>query len=224
MELAKIILEYLKVLIWPCVLLFLFIYLREHLEELLSRIKSAKLPGGVSFELDSKIREVKDLSDIVQEKTLEKKKEHQNKPPLEYTKANLRLVELGLRPSPSGMDMNYYRDIAKGNPNLALAGLRMEIEVLIKNLASGFKIEFDEKRYGGARLLKLLLENHAILEGQYQLATKVLSLCNKAVHGDKVTEEQAASIVDSADALIDDYLAWLSWGFDGEWSHSSNNG
>ena len=132
MEIAKIVLEYIKVLIWPITLVFIFVYFREHVEGLFSRLKSAKLPGGVSFELDSQIKEVVDLSDKLQEKTLEKKKEHKDKPPIENTKANLRLSELGLRLSPSGMDMNYYRDIAKSNPNLALAGLRMEVEILIK--------------------------------------------------------------------------------------------
>ena len=222
MEIAKIVLEYLKVLIWPSVTVFLCFYFKEHVADIFSRLKSAKLPGGVSFELENNVKEVAKLADKVQEETIEKKKEHEGSKPIEYTKANLRLVQLGLRPSPSGMDMGYYREITKDNPNLALAGLRMEVEVLIKNLASGFKLEFDERRYSGGRLLKLLLDNHAILESQYQLAAKVLSLCNKAVHGEKITREQANSILDSVDVLIEDYLAWLSWGFDGNWEPEKN--
>ncbi|XOV77808.1 MAG: hypothetical protein ACFHVJ_12735 [Aestuariibacter sp.] len=222
MEIAKLILEYLKVLAWPSVTIFLSFYLKEHLEGIFSRLKSAKLPGGVSFELANNIKEVEKLADKVQKETIEKKKEHKNSQPIEYTKANLRLVELGLRPSPSGLDMNYYRDIVNGNPNLALAGLRMEVEVLIKNLATGFKLEFDERRLSGVRLLKMLLENHAILESQYQLAVKVLSLCNKAVHGEIITQDQANSILDSVDVLIEDYLAWLSWGFDGNWQSDNS--
>lgn len=216
MEIAKIILEYLRVLAWPLVTVFLCFYFKDHLEGIFSRLKSAKLPG-VSFELDNNIKEAAKLADKVQEETIDKKKEHKNSIPIEYTKANLRLVELGLSPSPSGMDMSYYREIVNNNPNLALAGLRMEIEILIKNLAFGFKLEFDERRYSGSRLLKLLLENDAILESQYQLATKVLSLCNRAIHGEPITKEQANSILDSADVLIEDYLAWLSWGFDSNW-------
>lgn len=216
MEITKIILEFIKVLIWPITLVFILVYFKEHVGGLFSRLKSAKLPGGVSFELDSEIKEVIDLSDKLQEKTLEKKEEHKDKPPIENTKANLRLAKLGLRLSPSGMDTNYYRDIAKSNPNLALAGLRMEVEILIKNLANGFKIKFDEKGYSGVRLVKLLLENHAILENQYQLLIRVLFLCDKAEHGENITESQAMSIIESADALIEDYLAWLSWGFDSE--------
>ncbi|WP_421849319.1 hypothetical protein [Marinomonas sp.] len=217
MDIAKLILEYLKVLIWPSVAVFLCIYFKSHVEGVFSRLKSAKLPGGISFELENSIKEAAKLAEKVQEETIEKKKEHKNSKPIEYTKANLRLVELGLRPSPSGMDVGYYREIVNDNPNLALAGLRMEVEVLIKNLASGFKLEFDERRYSGGRLLELLLDNHAILDSQYQLAVKVLSLCNKAVHGELITRDQANSILDSVDVLIEDYLAWLSWGFDGDW-------
>ncbi len=224
MEIAKIILEYLKVLAWPSVTIFLCFYLKDHIEGIFSRLKSAKLPGGVSFELENNIKEVTKLADKVQEETVEKKKEHKSSRPIEYTKANLRLVQLGLRPSPSGMDMSYYREIVNDNPNLALAGLRMEVEVLIKNLATGFKIEFDERRYSGNHLLRLLFENHAILENQYQLALKVLSLCNKAVHGESITREQANLILDSVDVLIEDYLAWLSWGFDGNWQPEGKNG
>ena len=140
------------------------------------KLKNAKLPGGVSFELENNIKEAAKLAEKVQEETIEKKKEHKNSKPIEYTKANLRLVELGLRPSPNGLDMGYYREIVKGNPNLALAGLRMAVEVLIKNLALGFKLEFDEHRYSGTSSLKAKY-NKALLSDKLPA---VLQICRRA--------------------------------------------
>ena len=223
MEIAKLVLEYIKVLIWPIILVFLCFYFRDQVAGIFERLKSAKLPGGVSLEMNDKILEVQELSSKVQESVSEKKEEHKDKPAIPLTEANSRLIELGFRPSPSGMDTDYYRDIANKDPNLSLAGLRIEVDILARNLAKGFNVDFDDKRDSGARLLRKLLDSRSITNNQYQLATKVLNLCNKAVHGVSVSHEQALSIIDSADVLIDDYLSWMGWGFDGNWE-SSNNG
>lgn len=213
MEIAKLVLEYIKVLIWPSVTLFLCIYLKDHLDGLFSRLKSAKLPGGVSFELENNIKETVKLAGQVHEETIEKNQKYKNVQSLEPEKVNNRLIELGLQPSPSSMNMQYYREMVVDNPNLALAGLRIEVEILIKNLATGFELKIDEKYISPSRILKLLLEKHAILESQYQLAMNVLSICNKALHGETVTKDQAFTILESADVLIEDYLAWLVWGY-----------
>lgn len=223
MEIAALVLEYIKVLIWPSILVFLSHYFKNQVAGIFERLKSAKLPGGVSLEMNDKIREVEELSNKVQESVSEKKEEHKDKPIIPLNEANSRLIELGLRPSPSGMDMDYYRDIANKDPNLSLAGLRIEVDILVKNLARGFNVGFDEKRDSGGRLLRKLLDSNAITSNQYQLATKVLTLCNKAVHGVPVSLEQALSIIDSADVLIDDYLSWMSWGFADNWKAPNND-
>lgn len=213
MEIAELILEYIKVIVWPGVILFVFLYFREQVAGIFERLKSAKLPGGVSFEMSDKVLEVKELSNRVQESVSEKKEEYKDRPAIPLNEANSRLIELGFRPSPSGMDMEYYRDIANKDPNLSLAGLRIEVDILVKNLVRGFGIEFDEKRDSAARLLRKLLDSGSITADQYQLATKVLNICNNAMHGVPVSQAQALSILDSADVLIDDYMAWMSWGF-----------
>ena len=192
--------------------------------DIFERLKTAKLPGGVILEINDKIQEVQDLSSKVKESVNEKKQEHKDKPSIPLTEANSRLIELGLNPSPSGMNMDYYREISNQNPNLSLAGLRMEIDILSKNLAKGFQLEFDEKRDVGRRLFSKLLETHSITNDQYELVIQVLNLCNKAVHGIAVSHEQALSIIDSADVLIDDYLSWMGWGFDDNWKNPTEKG
>ena len=103
MEIAKIVLEYIQALIWPAIVVFLAISFKNETASLLGRIKSAKLPGGVSFDLNEKIQEVKALSNEVQETVSPKQKENKGKPTIPITEANARLIQLGLQPSPSGM-------------------------------------------------------------------------------------------------------------------------
>jgi hypothetical protein len=221
MEIARLILEFVQALVWPAVVVFVALAFKKETQSLLNRLKSAKLPGGVSLDLNEQIREVKTLSDKVQETVSEKLQEHKGKPSIPLTEANARLIELGLRPSPSGMDMNYYRDIALKDPNLALAGLRIDVDILTKNLARGFNVEFQE-RDGTGRILRRLLEANAIDHSQFELVTRILSICNRAVHGTPVAYDQAQAVLDSAQTVIDEYIAWMSWGFKDGWEPQSN--
>ena len=217
MEIAKIILEYIQALIWPGIVVFLALSFRNETAALLGRIKSAKLPGGVSFDLNEKIQEVKVLSNEVQETVSAKQEEHKGKPTIPLTEANARLIQLGLQPSPSGMDMSYYLQFASQDPNLALAGLRIDIDILARNLAKGFKVQIDTTRSSTGQILRKLLDSEAITKSQYELAAKILNVCNQAVHGTPITYDQARSIIQSAGALVADYIAWMSWGFNDNW-------
>jgi len=50
LELAKIILEFIKVLIWPGVTIFVLIKFKPQIEKLFERLKKADFPGGLSLE------------------------------------------------------------------------------------------------------------------------------------------------------------------------------
>ena len=217
MEMAKIILQYIQALIWPGIVVFIAILFKNDISALLGRIKSAKLPGGVSFDLNEKIQEVKVLSNEVQETVSAKQEEHKGKPTIPLTEANARLIQLGLQPSPSGIDMSYYLQFAHQDPNLALAGLRIDIDILVRNLAKGFGLSIDSKRSSTRQILKMLLDTEAIYKSQYELAAKILNVCNQAVHGTPITYDQARSVIKSTEALVADYIDWMSWGFDDDW-------
>ncbi|MEO0457553.1 MAG: hypothetical protein AAF152_13380 [Cyanobacteria bacterium P01_A01_bin.114] len=133
MEIAKLVLEYLKVLAWPLVILSIVLIFRRQIESLIKRLEKADLPGGVSISLRAEILEAKKLSEQVIAEPPPPKAKGLKKLPL--TEANLRMLQLGLQPSPSGLNVNYYREIAETEPNLALAGLRLEVDVLARNLA-----------------------------------------------------------------------------------------
>ena len=67
-------------------------------------------------------------------------------------------------------------------------------------------------------LLRRLREHHAITSEQMDLARKILSICNKAIHGQTVTQEEALDVIDTAAVIAHDFLEWLSWGFDDNWT------
>jgi hypothetical protein len=217
MEIAKLILEYVKALAWPLALLVAVFSFRREIRALLSRLRKAALPGGVTLDFPEEVEAARSLSEEVR-KTPEPPK--RGAPLVPITEANARLLSLRLAPSPSGLDFNYYRKLAEQDPNLALAGLRMELEIMARNLAMGFKVPFNEKVSAG-RLLGRLFDVGAVTSQQYELGESVLRLCNAAVHGTGVTIEEATSVIDVADALREQYLNWLSWGFGGDWKQGA---
>jgi hypothetical protein len=214
MEVAKLILEYVKTLIWPTSTLLLAWIFKPEIREVLARIRKAALPGGVSLDFENQILETKELATRVE--TAQPPPNRPQSAALPLTEANSRMIALGLTPTPSGLDMNYYKAIALRDPTLALAGLRIEIEILTRNLAKGFKL--DQPGYESpTQLLRRLRVAAAITGDQFALGRKILSLANQAVHGRTVSQREAEEIIDAAEALVRDYLAWLSWGFGGDW-------
>ncbi len=218
MEIAKLVLEYMRVLVWPLVVITGILLFRSQLSAILWRLRKADLPMGVSLDFQQEIQEAKNLSQEVAQQVEPSNlpEEKKLRPSIPMTEANARMIALGLQPSPSGLDMTYYRNLATQDPNIALAGLRIELDVLAKNLARGFKIETTH-RDSGTRLLQKLRDFGAITMEQFQLAQKVFRLCNAAIHGQTVSREQADDVIDIANVLRDQYLRWLSWGFDDNW-------
>lgn len=221
MEIAKIVLEYIKALAWPTVAFVVAMVYKKQIVGVLARIRKAGLPGGVSLDFSEEVNEVQQLSSQVE--ALPPKHEGKGFPAIPLTDANARMLSLGLQPSPSGLDMDYYRALARQDPNIALAGLRIELDVLARNLARGFKIA-TTSRESGLRLLRRLLAEGAITASQFELAEKVTHLCNAAAHGTRVSRGQAEAVIDSAEILARQYLDWLSWGFPDGWKPAANAG
>ena len=214
MEIAKLLLEYLKVLAWPSVILTIVLIFRKQIESLIKRLEKADLPGGVSLSLRAEILEAKKLSEqVIAEPSPSQAKGVQSLP---LTEANLRMLKLGLQPSPSGLNVDYYRDIVGDDPNLALAGLRLEVDVLAKNLATGFGVDVTPEDSGGF-LVKKLYDAGAITLQQAKLIQKILHLANAGVHGTSISPREANQIINIAGVLVDQYVAWLSWGFNDGW-------
>lgn len=223
MEIFELIIKVLEIIVWPSVVIIIMLVFKNSLSGLFTRLTKANLPGDVTLSFAEGIKELEEVSERVK-----------NAPPKEGitkisvknltlatpderdSKFNSRLISLGLRPSPSGLDMEYYKNLTYLDPTLALAGLRIEIDLLARNLAKGFNISIN-KRETGASLIRKLYASGAITREQMDLTHKVLSLCNMAVHGEPVTRSNANNIIEIAEILSSDYKLWLSWGFDDNW-------
>lgn len=210
MNIAELILEYLKVLIWPSLILGIVLLFRKQINNRIRDLQKADLPGGVSFSFRAEIREAEKLSEQVSAEPSPQAKETKN---LLTTEANLRMIELGFQPSPSGLNVNYYRDLAVVDPNLALAGLRLEIDVIMKNLAKGFNIAITPQE-SSEQLVKKLLHFGALNKQQGDLISKILQLTNAGVRGSVVMRNEAEQIIDTARILVEQYISWLSWGLE----------
>ena len=214
MEWAKIVLEYLKVLIWPIVVILISWSFKEQICGVLNRLRKADLPGGVSIDFQEEIKQAKYISEKIEAGSPPQGKKYT--PMLPLTEANARMIKLNLRPSPSGLDFSYYRNIAIQDSTLALAGLRIEIDVILKNVAMGFKVEIKHQENLG-RLIRRLYDAAAITIEQTTLIQKILNICNTAIHNGPISKEQADAVIDLAEGLAQQYLAWLSWGFKDGW-------
>lgn len=215
-------------LAWPITVLVIILMFRPYIIELLRRIKKADFPGGVSVEtFPDEIKDAKALALQVQEEDNEKRKERESKPAaigeerrltasIPLTEVNARMINLGLAPSPSGLELASYRIVAERDPNLALAGLRMEVELMLRNLAKGWKVDA-VPRDSAAIVVRKLRDHGAITSRQADLLTTVLRLCNSAVHGVRVTETDVNEILNMTAVLRDQYVAWLGWGFPDGW-------
>lgn len=211
MEIAKLILEFTKVLAWPLVVICIMIYFRSEIVAIFPRLKEAKV-GGVSISFEAEIAQAKQLSKVVESSPATDQKAVGAESKVELSEANAKLIGLGMAPSPSGLDLDYYRDVAKRDPNLALAGIRIELEIAARNLAKGFSVRFDAKD-SVSWLFSRLQSAGAVGPDQAELTRRILNLCNRAVHGQPTSKSQANEVIAIAGVLINDYISWLSWGF-----------
>lgn len=214
MPVVLIVLEYIKVFIWPITTLIILFSFRRQIKNLFARIHKAEFPGGISIEtFPDVINDAKLISKEVAKEEKDKQKEKISKTPsIPLNEVNTRLLNLKLVPSPSGLDLNYYLEISKEDPTLALAGLRIELESMLKNLAAGFNVKIN-KADSASIIAKKLGNSGAITMKQYDLIKSILQLSNAAIHGVKVTRSQADDILEIAEVLRNQFIDWLSWGF-----------
>ena len=124
----------------------------------------------------------------------------------------MKMLQLGLTPSPSGLDLNYYKSISETDPRLAIVGLRSDLEIMLRNLVKGFSISIKEKD-STAKIVSLLYEDGAITSKQFEFMNTLFRIGNAAAHGIQISREQTIEILEIAEVLVKDYIAWLYWGF-----------
>lgn len=202
-------------MVWPSVVVLAIYFFKAEVKLLLKRLSSFKIGDNSVEFFQSELDNAQGLSADVRadpEVSEERRKRIAAAPKIPLTDANAQMLKHGLRPSPSGLELGYYRELADRDPALALAGLRIELEIIGQNLAKGFNIEIPQ-RATVTRVFRALADAHAVTIRQYNLVQSITRLANSAVHGAPITRDDANAVIDTADVLRDQYLAWLSWGF-----------
>lgn len=121
--------------------------------------KTIELPGGVKIE----------FSDLEQTQQ-------------DAEKAGLLTPSL---PNGNSSDKNYgFQSIAHEDPNLSLAGLRIEIERRLRELAKSRNIE--SPHYGISKLMSALAGKNVLTREEISVLQGLMPLLNKAAHGASV--------------------------------------
>src|SRR5664280_1597955 len=100
-----------------------------------------------------------------------------------------------------------YLSIAEQDPNLALAGLRIELEKRLRGIANAKGLDSGRLSFG--QLLRRLSETQAISEQERSVLADLSGLLNNAVHGAKVEPramEWAIEVGPQILAALDDRL------------------
>lgn len=138
--------------------------------------KSVTLPGGAKIDLrDSSLKVAID-----------------SRRSLEVTQPTIRTAGTNLE--------NTWQRLLSSDRNLALAGLRIEIERLLREM--GKRTGLSDDRIAMGSLVARLAESGTLSDSEQRLIQSVLSVCNRAVHGANVTPEAAALTADLGDTVV----------------------
>jgi hypothetical protein len=106
----------------------------------------------------------------------------------ELQKAREEADEAGLLAEPAH-EQPAYLSVFEDDPNLALAGLRIEIERCLRGIAEAKNIPVG--RASISRLLRILREHNALSQQDGAVLSDLLGLLNSAVHGAEVDPRAA---------------------------------
>ncbi|MBK9924070.1 MAG: hypothetical protein IPP66_02155 [Anaerolineales bacterium] len=143
-----------------------------------SLFRAIELPGGVKVEY----QELEKVTDSAKKAGLIK--------PSTIKSANRK----------KGTKKPVYEEIAFEDPNLALAGLRIEIEKRLIEIAKSHNI--NSHRTGVGTLSRILMENNILTGSEYSVLSDMVVMLNSAVHGAKVDDQAVKWALDSGNQIL----------------------
>lgn len=210
MDIAKLSLEFVKVIAWPVVVLVAVLVFRKELATLISRLRNMKLPGGTEFNFNEAVISIEKSS----RETSRALKPPSSRQPLAFRqRVNSFIQEKKLMVSQSGYDLAYYLDIAQSDPNLALAGIRMELERMFRNMLVLVGEDVDKKRLSAGQYLSLLRSREMIPASMYQFLAQTIEVGNAAVHVSDIEKDLSLRVINSLKVFVTFYLDWIQSNF-----------
>ncbi|WP_321488228.1 DUF4145 domain-containing protein [uncultured Hyphomonas sp.] len=199
-EIAKLVLEYIRVLVWPALILLLVCMFQNEFVSLLDRMVKWAGPG-FSAEFSERAQELEEDVESIPPSPLSTDIE------VPSSDINVRLTDAGFEELKGSFGFISYQDIAQINPSLALAGLRMDLEIMLHNLAK--KANIDVSNRSISFVLKELLSAEVISSRDFNLAKEINFLCNLAVHGQSVRRQDALHVAESGERFLQYLLELL---------------
>lgn len=195
-------------LAWPLTVLVLAFLFRDRLSALLGRIRSAKLPWGAELDFERQAREV-------EQKALELE-QNEGGPKLaidrrdtQLNRLNGRLANNGLTPISSNFSIQHYYDVARIDPKLSLAAVRIDLEAMLDNLLRFHKLDSQRRIYSLNKKADTLLKAGFVTPTQYSIYRDILPLANEAVHGREPSLSSTNSVIAAFGAVLDDFASWV---------------
>jgi hypothetical protein len=145
-------------------------------------LRKAKFPGA-EFEFKDEIRETEKLVKLSVEQA-EKLDSTGEKKILPFVTFKLSAV----------------KEILDSDPILALAALRIEIERKLRLLVNTLDLPIRSES-SVSRLIEAVKKQELLTLEQVNALQKIVSMCNKAIHGSVISDEEARRIIDLAEEL-----------------------
>jgi len=143
---------------------------------LLPYIRAIKLPGGTEVTFKEEVRRLEQLSE----------------------KSQISKISAELQPPPSTEPTRW--TLFKVDPNLALASLRIDIEKVLRKIASQRNIQVE--RVPLRKILYALHYKKIIGSSEFKTLNLIIDICNKAVHAEKVDASTASRILDIGESIL----------------------
>jgi hypothetical protein len=121
----------------------------------------------------------------------------------ELQKAENKADKAGLLAPASTIDITpkySFQVIADNDPNLALAGLRIEIEKRLQSIAESKNISV--KNQGVSSLMRILSKEGALSQQEYSVLSDMVGMLNSAVHGATVDKRAVEWAMETGPRLL----------------------
>ncbi|MFH4432836.1 hypothetical protein [Vibrio diabolicus] len=209
MEIAKLILEYIKVLIWPCLTIAIIFRFRSEISSRIALIKKIKLPDGTEIDWEETIEEAEEAAQSIKDNPkIGLVEEFNDSEFIEQSKRH------SLEISPSDYNFKFYLDIANKNQNLALAGVKIELEMMLRNLAKMFyRNDLDDNTKINS-LMRQLWKADVLELDEYLLVESVVKLADAAIEGENIGKNYATRAIESAQEFLKFYKWYIGEGMD----------
>lgn len=95
-----------------------------------------------------------------------------------------------------------WKALLRSDVTVALAGLRLEIEMNVRQLAQAAQLPSEERSQSLTNLMTSLQTRQILTPGEADAVSSVVTVCNQAVHAERVSPEATQVATDLGDTVL----------------------